>query len=57
MIFILFVAATLITLVVRVLFRELLIPVLLLFVIGYSIIWINGTPNQMVESSTHLNSP
>jgi NhaP-type Na+/H+ or K+/H+ antiporter len=57
MIFILLVAATLITFVVRVLFRELLVPVLLLFIIGYTIIWINGPPNQMLESSTHLNSP
>lgn len=42
MILVLFVAATLGAFVVRVLLRQLFVPVLLLFAIGYTIIWING---------------
>lgn len=54
MTFVLFIAATLGTLVVRVLFRELFVPVLLLFVIGYAMMWVNGEPtdNAAMDTST-----
>lgn len=46
MILVLFVAATLGAFVIRVLLRQLFVPVLLLFAIGYTIIWINGPPRH-----------
>jgi cell shape-determining protein MreD len=52
MIFILFIVATLGTLVVRVLFQELFIPVLLLFVIGYTMMAIKGVPHDNAATST-----